>query len=133
MRSSLNLSAVAVVVISLPLLFLAACYSRYSRLKHIPGPFLASFTDLLRFYHQNAGTFSAELLAKYGGPIVRVGPNTVLISDATAIPAIYTNHGEFEKVRNLDTCSVSVMLMSPRPIHMDQCAYLPPLVAQWEV
>jgi hypothetical protein len=131
MTVSLNLSALA--VISFPLLFLVACYSRYSRLKHIPGPFVASISDFWRVYHQNAGTFSAELLAKYGSPIVRIGPNTVLISDATAIPAIYTNHGEFEKVRNLYACSVFMRLMSPRPIHMDQCAYLPPLVAQWEV
>jgi hypothetical protein len=131
MTASLNLSALA--VISLPLLFLVACYSRYSRLKQIPGPFLASISDLWRVYYQNAGTFSAKQLAKYGGPIVRVGPNTVLISDATAIPAIYTNHGEFEKVRILYAYSVLVILMSPRPIHMDQCAYLQPLVAQWEV
>lgn len=41
--------------------------------------------------------FSIDLHEKYG-PVVRVGPNTVHVSDATAIPAIYTSHGEFRKV-----------------------------------
>lgn len=77
-------------------------------MKHIPGPFLASFTDFWRVYHQNVGTLSAETHTKYG-QIVRVGPNTVLISDATAIPAIYTNHGEFQKVSN--SCVLSVYII----------------------
>lgn len=99
MAVSLQLYALALFLACL-LLSLIVLYSRYRRLSHVPGPLFASFTDLYRACHQNVGNFTSFSLAlhtKYG-PIVRVGPNTVHISDATAIPAIYTNHGEFQKV-----------------------------------
>jgi hypothetical protein len=83
--------------------FFAFLVSRYRRLQSIPGPLLASFTDLWRVYHQNFGKYSHTLvkLHKVHGPFVRVGPNAVSIGDTSAMSSIYTMHGEFRKVSRL--------------------------------
>ena len=75
---------------------------RKLRLRSIPGPFLASFTDLWRWYHQNFDNFTLVLtnLHKKYGNIVRLGPDTVSFSDATVVSSIYTMHGEFKKVQS---------------------------------
>jgi len=94
----------ALSVLSLFILLLFTLYSRYKKLSHVPGPLFTSFTDLWRAYYQNSGdfpAFSLALHAKYG-PVVRVGPNTVHVGKASALPTIYTNHGEFQKVAGLD-------------------------------
>ncbi|KAH7174986.1 cytochrome P450, partial [Fusarium flagelliforme] len=67
-------------------------FRQYWKLRHIPGPFLASCTDLWaaiavwrgRYYHDMV----TEWHAKYG-PVVRVGPNRVSFADPSAIPNIY--------------------------------------------
>ncbi|KAI9373461.1 cytochrome P450 [Aspergillus egyptiacus] len=63
----------------------------YSRLKSIPGPFLARFTDLWRAHARNStgyGQSLAELHQRYGS-IVRLGPNAVSISDIEDIAGVY--------------------------------------------
>ena len=62
---------------TLGLLTLCLCYilfTRYWRLSHVQGPFLASFTDLWRFRLQYAGSIQPILyqLHKKYGPIVRM-------------------------------------------------------------
>ncbi|OAP59248.1 hypothetical protein AYL99_06546 [Fonsecaea erecta] len=74
-------------------------YFRYRKLSSIPGPFLASFTDLWRAYAQNYGVIATTLIKLHEkhGPLVRIGPNTIHVSDPAAVSTIYTNHGEFKK------------------------------------
>jgi hypothetical protein len=79
---------------------LALVLVRHRRLSNIPGPFFASWTDLWRFYIVQTGQFqrkSISLHARYGH-LVRVGPNTISISDPAAIPIVHSMHGEFQKV-----------------------------------
>ena len=73
---------------------------RYRRLSSVPGPWLASLTDLWRAHAQNYRQFTQILLQLHDqyGPLVRIGPNMVSVSDAKAVPSIYTTHGEFTKV-----------------------------------
>jgi hypothetical protein len=72
----------------------------YSKLNHIPGPFLAGLTDAWRFIHCLRGQSSRqyELHRKYNSHLIRLGPNTVSVSDATAIPIIYGLKPIFNKV-----------------------------------
>ena len=71
----------------------------YLRLRHVPGPFLASLTDLFRLfwvYKGNAGDKHTSLHRKYG-PLVRFGPNMVSVSAPSEIGVIYDIHGTFPK------------------------------------
>jgi hypothetical protein len=68
--------------------------------RDIPGPVLARFTDLWRLYfvsdgraHENYG----ELHQKYG-PIVRMAPKVVDISEPSVIPIIYGAGSAYSKV-----------------------------------
>ncbi len=75
----------------LPLLFLVHFGSNYWRLRHIPGPILAKFSDSWRLHAVWRG--NAEItyfkLHKQYGDVVRVGPNCVSISKPDVIPDIY--------------------------------------------
>lgn len=71
----------------------------YLRLRHIPGPILASFSNLPRLswvVSKRSQHVHQKLHAKYG-PVVRLGPNAVSIGDPEAIPDIYTFTGKFAK------------------------------------
>lgn len=79
----------------LPLLALSLLLSRliwsYLRLRHIPGPFIASLTDLWRLFavwRRDAHETHLKLHAKYGD-LVRIGPNCILISKPHVIQDIY--------------------------------------------
>jgi len=77
--------------------------STYWRLRHIPGPFWANFTNLPRIWWVKSGRsqeIHLELHKKYGD-IVRFGPNMVSISDPAAIPTIYPMRPGFPKVKIL--------------------------------
>jgi hypothetical protein len=60
-------------------------------LSHIPGPFFASFSDLWLFIHysRRRGLTERELHVKYDSPLLRLGPNTVSVSDPEALKVIY--------------------------------------------
>lgn len=66
----------------------------YFRLGGIPGPFLAQFTDLWRFWSQNTQGHASRLinLHRKHGKLVRLGPNHVSISDPDAIPIVYATN-----------------------------------------
>lgn len=69
-------------------------------LRHIPGPFLAKFTPLWRYriiWRGSAHEKYRELHEKYG-PIVRIAPKVLAISDPTAIATIYGISSKFLKV-----------------------------------
>ncbi|KAK5655485.1 hypothetical protein OQA88_5756 [Cercophora sp. LCS_1] len=74
-------------------------FRRYQKLGHIPGPFLAAFTDLWRARIQFFDSFIPTLINVHEqyGPIVRIGPNTVSISDPSFIPIIASPRGGFAK------------------------------------
>jgi cytochrome P450 len=68
-------------------------------LAHIPGPLIPKITSLWLHYHAYIGDEASsihQLHLKYG-PLVRVSPNEVDISDADAIQPIYVSKGGFPK------------------------------------
>lgn len=72
-----------------------------SDFKSIPGPFLASFSNLDRIWSCATGQqmkYHLALHEKYG-PFVRVGPNHVSFSDVGLIPVVYGVGSGFEKVK----------------------------------
>ncbi|KAA8652914.1 cytochrome P450 [Aspergillus tanneri] len=69
------------------------------RLRHIPGPFLASLTNFTRMSWvstKKAHLIHQEIHQKYGD-VVRLGPNMVSISDPSAILTIYPMRKGFVK------------------------------------
>lgn len=71
-----------------------------SPLKKIPGPFLAKFSNIWRFYNHYGQTHieTQKSLHKKYGDVVRLGPNTVSIADADLLKTIYSTRGTFLKV-----------------------------------
>lgn len=71
----------------------------HNGLNKYPGPFLASLTDLWRFwdvYGRRPDITHQKLHAKYGS-VVRLGPNTLSFSDPKALKAIYGLNKGFVK------------------------------------
>ncbi|RFU28324.1 hypothetical protein B7463_g7997, partial [Scytalidium lignicola] len=94
LRATFLLSAVVVFRI-LYATFTAAA----SRLRSIPGPFVARFTKQWFFWKVWQGDFEVtniDLHKKYG-PIVRVAPNQYVIDDPAAIKTIYGIGSKFTK------------------------------------
>ncbi|KAF9640790.1 putative benzoate 4-monooxygenase cytochrome p450 protein [Lasiodiplodia theobromae] len=90
--------ALLTLVLVLAATFVAYRYY-FHPLRRIPGPLLAKFTDAQRFFDTAGGR--AELThrllhAKYG-PVVRIGPNTVSLSNPECIKLIYSNKANFPK------------------------------------
>ncbi|KAI1472869.1 cytochrome P450 [Daldinia caldariorum] len=71
----------------------------HNGLNKYPGPFLASLTDLWRFwdvYGQRPDITHRKLHAKYGD-VVRLGPNSLSIADPKALKTIYGLNKGFVK------------------------------------
>ena len=68
-------------------------------LRRIPGPLLARCTSLWLHYHAWAGTQCSAIQALHAryGPVVRIGPNDVHISDGEALWPIYMDKGGMVK------------------------------------
>ena len=69
-------------------------------INHIPGPWLASFSDIWRFllvWGRRPEVAHRALHAKYGS-LVRIGPRTVIASEPDAIKTIYALNAGFTKV-----------------------------------
>lgn len=102
LNSSANLPA--------PLGFLALFLSlvvyyagQYYRLSHIPGPFLARFSNIPRFlwvYNRDAHNVHIAQHRQYAtrgskwAPLVRYGPNAVSVGSAAAVEIIYRMRGD---------------------------------------
>jgi hypothetical protein len=86
---------------ALSLVAFTVLLKRHLRLRHVPGPFLASLTDLWltrKFWSgEGFGQITTDLHRKYG-PIVRLGPNRLIFSNASAIPVIYRTTDVMPKV-----------------------------------
>ena len=81
------------------LIILVWTASSYFRLRRIPGPFVASLTNLPRLLwvrNGDAGDTHVALHRKYGH-LVRFGPNMISVSDPAEIQNIYSHHGKFPK------------------------------------
>ncbi|EXJ65883.1 uncharacterized protein A1O5_10859 [Cladophialophora psammophila CBS 110553] len=86
------------VIASLCIVRLAV--NRYGTgINHIPGPVFASCTNLWRFFvvwGRRPELEHIRLHEKYG-PLVRLGPRVLSVSDPAAIPVIYALHSGFVK------------------------------------
>lgn len=72
-----------------------------SGLRNIPGPTLAAYTALWRWHDVRKGQAhqtAISLHRKYG-PLVRIGPNHVSVSDPQEIKKIYGLKSGYTKVR----------------------------------
>lgn len=78
--------------------------SRRAGLSHIPGPFLARYTDLWAVYNAWKGESAngqirvfRDLQARYGN-VIRTGPRSVSVLDPAAISVIYGVRSRLDKV-----------------------------------
>lgn len=76
-------------------------------LHRFPGPFLAKFTNLWRYFDVRNGHHHITMvrLHRRHGDVVRIGPNSVSICDPAAIPLIYGVSRGFVKVSQLSDIS----------------------------
>lgn len=95
-----NLRTLLIAWILISALFLAVLIRLSTDpLKHVPGPFIARVTPLWLWYISYSGIECRTLAAlheKYG-PVVRIAPSEVDISDGAAINPIYVKNGGFLK------------------------------------
>ncbi|KAL9097984.1 MAG: hypothetical protein Q9187_009760 [Circinaria calcarea] len=86
------LSAYPILFVLVPITLLVISTARsYHRLAHIPGPFLARFTNIPRFawvLSNRAHEYHTALHRQYG-PLVRLGPNMVSVADPAEVSNIY--------------------------------------------
>lgn len=74
-------------------------------LKAIPGPFLASFSNLWRVaavYVEDMPGWAAQAHKKYG-QVVRIGPNHISFASPSAFQSIYLSRQAFPKVTRSPT------------------------------
>ena len=71
----------------------------FDSLCHIPGPLICRLSSLWTYYHSYVGdecTLISELHKKYG-PVIRIAPNEVCISDGASLAPVYSEKGGFLK------------------------------------
>ncbi|KAF3904234.1 hypothetical protein ABW21_db0208119 [Orbilia brochopaga] len=80
-------------------ILVAVLVRNYRRLRNIPGPFFARFTNLWRVYYVKRGDaqFTYQRLHKKYGHVVRVGPSAVSVTGLNALSIIYNIHDKFPK------------------------------------
>lgn len=97
----MKLFTLAAGVVSALLAFRLLANKFRKNLRSIPGPFLAGFTDLWRFFDCVVATphdTHIDLHRKHGS-MVRIGPGTVSVSDTALIPQIYGLNSGFTKTK----------------------------------
>ncbi|KAF4871936.1 Cytochrome P450 monooxygenase lolP1 [Colletotrichum siamense] len=80
--------------------YLVICRVRdYARMRHIPGPFWAHWTDLWLMRAQFSGKLSFILqdLNKKHGPIVRIAPNWVLCGDGAKLRVLWAARSHWKR------------------------------------
>lgn len=98
----------AVGVALLTLLSFALYRLFFHPLAGIPGPIHLKLTTiplLWRSYHGKEASYLTCLIRRLNTPILRIGPNEVLIADGAALAPIYSSNGGFPKAacyRNFD-------------------------------
>ena len=85
------------------LVLLGLLYKRYCNgLRHVPGPFIASFSNMWKLYATLRKDMPEKNVAVHEryGPVVRVGQRTVSCSDPSALAVIYSFKA-WDKVSNV--------------------------------
>ena len=104
LHTMLHIPVWAVPVACILLVAIRLIHNRYGHgLKSIPGPFLASCTDLWRFYivlGRRPEVAHVKLHEKHGS-FVRLGPNVVSISDPEALRVVYGLPATFMKASQM--------------------------------
>ncbi|KAI1123044.1 cytochrome P450 [Nemania abortiva] len=108
-------------------------------LKHIPGPTIARFTPVWLWYISWRGvecTVLGDMHKKYG-PVIRVAPNEVDISDGRAGLKIYVKNGGYLKnpvYRNIDVNGFITIFSAVDPAHRaPRAKAVVPLFAQQHI
>ncbi|EMC91356.1 hypothetical protein BAUCODRAFT_117766 [Baudoinia panamericana UAMH 10762] len=96
---SLGSSTFAATLVAIFLLSSIVYRTSLDSLHAIPGPLICKLTSLWTYYHSYFGDESTRIdeLHKRYGPIVRIAPNEVIISDGAALAPIYVEKGGFSK------------------------------------
>lgn len=89
------------------------CYG--SSLRRVPGPFLARFSNFWKLsaaWNQDMPKRNIEAHQKYG-PVVRIGHDTVSVSDPSALATVYSFQA-WEKVRRTpgQHCAHSITMIN---------------------
>jgi len=98
------------IVLALLTTFLFYTLYDYLRLRHIPGPFFASVSNIQRLYWVLSGRAHDHHIAlhKKYGPLVRMGPNMVSVGDPSETGKIYGITGKYKKVGKRFHCGLIV-------------------------
>lgn len=86
--SSVEIAGITILVLGITYVFYIC---EVTPLRRIPGPFLASITKLWIFHKQRGfqrQQVDIDLHQKYG-PIVRIGPNEIMVSSPKSLRTIY--------------------------------------------
>lgn len=115
--------AVSLLAASLSLLGYIIYQRLLSPLAKIPGPFWASLSPLWKLRSFARGDFHETIVAlhqKYG-PVVRIAPTEVILSDKTAIREVYsTVHGrDYLKVSFIPFCASLSKASCANTRHLD--------------
>ncbi|KAI0845509.1 flavonoid 3',5'-hydroxylase [Daldinia vernicosa] len=88
--------ALGILYISLVILYQIIYYRFLHPLSSFPGPFWGSVTRLwLTYHHVKATELQVfESLHKKHGPVIRITPTMLIVSDATKLPEIYSRYAE---------------------------------------
>jgi len=96
-----------IAIFAVTLLVAIWYYVSWSRLRHVPGPFLWSISNLPRARLAWSGKMHEahiEQHRKYG-KLVRLGPNCVSVGDPTEMPKIYGTGANMIKVgKGVNNC-----------------------------
>ncbi|OAP63961.1 hypothetical protein AYL99_03188 [Fonsecaea erecta] len=98
--------------------------SKRARLDHIPGPWLAKYTNLWRGYqawrinHHNEGVnnYQINMIGRYGD-VVRIGPKHVLVYDPEAIDVIYGFRERLDKASSTGTDQTALVSIKDEKTH----------------
>jgi hypothetical protein len=98
--NAMELSQATLAAVGAAFAFILYLVSQRMKQSHIPGPFLASLTNIPRTrwaYSGRAHEIQIDLHKRYG-KLVRLGPNCISVGDPLAIPQIYGTGANFPKV-----------------------------------
>lgn len=95
--SRLAMAILSTVCIILVTVWCWRLFSNHKQLDHVPGPYLAGFSDFWRAWLQSRGELRSKLveLHKQYGPVVRYGVRSVSINDPSALDIVYGSRAGF--------------------------------------
>lgn len=95
----ITLENAPILILSVIFAYFLVPYFQYSRLRDIPGPRLAAFTNLWLLLQARHGKryLSVDQAHKKYGKLVRIAPRHVSVADDEAITAVYGHGNGFLK------------------------------------